>query len=150
MPSGAKSGLKLNVNATVGGSGDVAILLDFNVAKSLVKQGNGQYLLKPVIPAALKQSVGSVRGLVLYEGYRQEAVVVTATYIEGDSYPIGTEVNTSVTIADGTFKIWTLLEGVYRIDLMQTLDGEPVYFAVVDSVVVVAQQVTDLGGIERD
>ena len=150
VPSGAKSGLKLNVNAAVGGSGDVAILLDFNVAKSLVKQGNGQYLLKPVIPAVLRQSVGSVRGLVLYEGYREEAVLVTATYIEGDSYPIGTEVNTSATIADGTFKIWALLEGVYRIDLMQTLDGEPVYFGMVDSVIVVAQQVTDLGGIDLD
>lgn len=150
VPSGAQTGLKLNVNATVGGSGDVAILLDFNVEKSLVKQGPGQYLLKPVIPAVLKQSVGSVRGLTLHSGIGTFPVLVTATYIEGDSYPIGTEVNTSATLDDGTFKVWALHEGVYRIDLIRTLDGETVYFFAIDAVIVVAEQVTDLGGIKVD
>lgn len=150
VPSGSKTGLKLNVNSTVGDFGDVAILLDFNVEKSLVKRDSGEYILKPVIKAVLKQAVGSVRGIAIHNGYRQLAVLVTAIYIEGNSYPIGTEVNTSATVDDGLFTIWALPPGVYRIELIQTVDGETVYFAVADSIVVVAEQETNIGTIEND
>ena len=38
---------------------------------------------------------------------------VTATYVAGTAYPVGTEVNTATSLADGTFKVWALLPGTY-------------------------------------
>jgi hypothetical protein len=40
------------------------LLLDFNVARSIVATGNGQYLLKPVIPVVHKDDSGMVSGAV--------------------------------------------------------------------------------------
>ena len=39
-----------------------SVLLDFNVEKSFVRQGNGAYLLKPVIPAVIQNLAGTVSG----------------------------------------------------------------------------------------
>lgn len=41
-----------------------ALLLDFNVARSVVATGNGQYLLKPVIPVVHTDDSGTVMGSV--------------------------------------------------------------------------------------
>ncbi len=50
-PSAAQTGIKITgLNLTVDASGQSAILLDFDAAKSVVKTGN-TYLLKPVIQA---------------------------------------------------------------------------------------------------
>jgi hypothetical protein len=49
VPSGANSGLKVDVNQDVTKDQALEIKLDFNAAQSLVQQGNGSWSLKPVL-----------------------------------------------------------------------------------------------------
>lgn len=48
-PSAQQSGLKINVNADFAPNETYELLLDFDAGQSIVTQGNGGYLLKPVI-----------------------------------------------------------------------------------------------------
>ena len=48
-PSGQQSGLKLNLDMTIRPGYQYEILLEFDPEESVVVQGNGRYLLKPVI-----------------------------------------------------------------------------------------------------
>lgn len=49
VPSGANSGLKVDVNRDVTKDQTLEIKLDFNAAQSLNQQGNGSWSLKPVL-----------------------------------------------------------------------------------------------------
>lgn len=48
-PSARQSGLKVNMNADIMAGKETEVLLDFDAGASVVSQGNGSYLLKPVI-----------------------------------------------------------------------------------------------------
>jgi hypothetical protein len=49
LSSQDKTGLKINVNTDITANNTVEIVLDFDADASVVKQGNDQYRLKPVI-----------------------------------------------------------------------------------------------------
>lgn len=49
VPSGENTGLKINIDETVPTGVVYDVLLDFDAEKSIVEQGNGNLLLKPVI-----------------------------------------------------------------------------------------------------
>ncbi len=63
-PSAQQSGLKLNVQQTINNGVLYKIILDFDVAKSIVKTGNGKYMLKPVIRTVFESIGGSIKGFV--------------------------------------------------------------------------------------
>jgi len=63
-PSAQQSGLKLNVQAMLTEGVTYSILLDFDVARSIVRTGNGKYLLKPVIRAIAEATSGAIEGTV--------------------------------------------------------------------------------------
>jgi len=48
-PSAQQSGLKINVNGDFAPNETYELLIDFDAGESVVLQGNGSYLLKPVI-----------------------------------------------------------------------------------------------------
>lgn len=48
-PSAQQSGLKINVNADFAPNETYELLIDFDAGASIVEQGNGGFLLKPVI-----------------------------------------------------------------------------------------------------
>jgi hypothetical protein len=48
IPSGTESGLKIKVNRQLNASID-SLLIDFDAALSIIKTGNGEYKLKPVL-----------------------------------------------------------------------------------------------------
>jgi hypothetical protein len=48
IPSGSESGLKLKINKQLNGPVD-SLLIDFDAALSIHQNGNGDYLLKPVL-----------------------------------------------------------------------------------------------------
>jgi hypothetical protein len=48
-PSAQQSGLKINLHADISTVDVYNVLIDFDAEKSVVEQGNGGYLLKPVI-----------------------------------------------------------------------------------------------------
>ena len=49
VPSGSETGLKVNLNQVIAPNGNILIVLDFDASASIVVQGNGSFLLKPVI-----------------------------------------------------------------------------------------------------
>jgi hypothetical protein len=64
-PSAQQSGLKINIHQEVTEGVLYKLTLDFDVAKSIHKTGNGRYMLKPVIRAMVEAAGGSIRGVVL-------------------------------------------------------------------------------------
>lgn len=147
IPSAVQTGVKVNVDYDIGPNQITTVLLDFNVGKSLIRQGNGQYRLQPVIPAVVKVLSGTVTG-TLTDGSATPlpGAAVTATYMAGDKYALGTEVNTGATLSDGTFKVWALLPGTYTVTASYT---DPVSgttkTATTTGVIVSANQNTALG-----
>ncbi len=141
-----QTGIKLNVNYTVNSGELTEVLLDFNVAKSLILEGNGQYRLQPVIPAVVRVISGTISGTVADANGPVQGAEVVAIYKEGSNYPVDTEVNSTVSLEDGTFKIWALLPGTYQLQA-EHLSGDTTLTATVDGVQVTAGQDTAVGTI---
>lgn len=149
IPSGIQTGIKINLNFDVDANVLTEILLDFNVQKSIVKQGNGVYRLQPVIPAVIKVLSGTITGVATDGVNPLHNATVKAIYTAGTNYPIGTEVNETSTLEDGGFKVWALLAGTYSLELTWTDPNDPnvVITATVANVDVVASQNSDVGSV---
>ncbi len=63
-PSAQQSGLKLNLDTDLVEGITYTITLDFDAARSIVKKGNGGYILKPVIRALETATSSSIKGIV--------------------------------------------------------------------------------------
>ncbi|MBI2283275.1 MAG: DUF4382 domain-containing protein [Bacteroidetes bacterium] len=63
-PSAQQSGLKLLVNTTLSAGINYHFTMDFDGARSIVKTGNGNYILKPVIRIFTESTTGAIKGLV--------------------------------------------------------------------------------------
>ena len=63
-PSAEHSGLKLNIQQNVKADMLYTVLLDFDVAKSIVETGNSKFILKPVIRTILQAAGGSIKGIL--------------------------------------------------------------------------------------
>lgn len=146
--SAANTGIKVNINAELPSNAVQTLLLDFNVDKSLIKQGNGQYRLQPVLVGVIKTLSGTIVGTATNGSGPLHNAQVVAVYEAGNSYPIGTEVNTSASMSDGGFTIWALLPGTYTLKFTWTSeDGSVTQTAQVTGVVVEANQETSIGSI---
>lgn len=49
VPSGSETGLKINIDQEIKADRSIEIVLDFDANSSVVLEGNGKFLLKPVI-----------------------------------------------------------------------------------------------------
>jgi hypothetical protein len=49
IPSSEQSGVKINVNSVIPANGNLVITLDYDADKSVNQEGNGDYIMKPVI-----------------------------------------------------------------------------------------------------
>lgn len=79
-PSAQQSGLKLKVNQVLEAGVAYYVLLDFDAAQSVVEQGNGSYLLKPVIRTVEQALSGAVKGKIYPPG-----VFATVTLTDGNN-----------------------------------------------------------------
>lgn len=104
-PSAQQSGLKLNVNAEVEENTTYTLLVDFDAARSIVEQGNGDYLLKPVLRAVNFAETGSVAGNVQPSDFQTNVMAIS-----GED-----TVASTITADNGDFKIIGLTEGTYDI-----------------------------------
>jgi Domain of unknown function (DUF4382)/Carboxypeptidase regulatory-like domain len=107
-PSAQQSGLKLNIQQEVEEGLLYKIVLDFNVAKSIVATGGGKYILKPVIRSYLEAEGGSVKGTV------GPAACANATITLTGPDP-STNTLSANTNADGLFIIKGLDAGTYTV-----------------------------------
>lgn len=93
-PSAQQSGLKLNIHQDVNAGVLYKLSLDFDAARSIVKTGNGKYILKPVIRTSLQAMGGSLKGYVLPNTFGtnvfaiQGTDTVAGTLTSGGSYMI--------------------------------------------------------------
>lgn len=142
VPSGAETGVKLNVNAEIRAGIVYTLLLDFDALRSVVKTGQSAtpgYLLKPVIRATNEAITGNIGGVVT--PFEARAVV----------YAIAGSDTLSTTFADennGEFLLVGLEEGEYDISVEPRTEGfEATRF---EEINVTVNETTDLGAIELE
>jgi len=132
VPSGSQSGLKLIHQFTIESNKLYELLLDFNVEKSIVITGNGQYKLKPTIKVTPVVISGSISGQVLPLDAQP---TIWTTY--------GTDTITTYTDLQGHFKLMGLLQGLYDVNIIP-LDTMVYRDTVITGVQVFANQETDI------
>lgn len=133
-PSSQQSGLKLSVHETLAEGVTYKILLDFDVARSIVKAGNGSYTLKPVIRTVAEAQSGAIKGVV------DPAASTPAVYaITGDDTVATTYANEA-----GQFLLKGVPAGTYKVTFAPNADYSS---TLKDGVSVTTGNVTDMGTI---
>jgi uncharacterized membrane protein len=132
-PSAQESGLKLNFNTTITANESYTIWTDFDAGKSIVKTGNGNYKLKPVIRAYSALTNGKIEGHVL------PSVALATVYAIN-----GTDTASAIPGADGYFVISGLATGAYQLVVSPAVTTYVSYSA---SVNVNYGTITDVGVI---
>ena len=106
-PSAQQSGLKLNVHADLLQGVAYAYTIDFDASRSVVKTGNGKYILKPVLRVFTKSVSGAIKGVVRPIEAKPEIAVIT----DADD-------TISTVLADpatGNFMFMGIEAGTYRV-----------------------------------
>jgi hypothetical protein len=150
-PSGQTTGEKLKLEkATLKQRETFQLLLDFDVAKSIVERGNWKpgndkkerYLLKPVIRVVAQDLRGGIVGTVSPAAARPQILAIRSTILGPDT------VSTSAD-ASGAYQIGGLPAGTYRVEYYPSATSptnQPVYRSVIRTgITVVNDQVTSLG-----
>lgn len=135
-PSAQQSGLKLNVHAEVEENATYILLVDFDAARSVVQQGTGEYLLKPVLRAVNLAETGSVAGSVQPVDFRTKVIALAGN----------DTITTTITNENGDYKIIGLTEGLY--DIVFDPDTDAYADSTVTDVEVLTGQETDLETME--
>jgi hypothetical protein len=134
VPSGSESGLKFNIHADLIAGIEYKMWIDFDMLRSSVDNGAGNYILKPVIRTFTEATSGAIKGIVLPT---DAAATVHAT----NGADILTAVPDPIT---GQF----LMRGVPAGTWTVTIDGNNGYLdQTVNNVQVVLEIVTDIGSI---
>jgi len=64
VPSGSESGLKFNIHADLVGGVEYKLWIDFDCLRSVVVNGAGDYILKPVLRTFTEATSGAIKGVV--------------------------------------------------------------------------------------
>jgi len=134
VPSGQQSGLKLQVHQTLEEGITYKILLDFDVARSIVVTGNSSYKLKPVIRTITEAQNGAIKGVVSPK----------------ESTPAIYAINGADTLAttfsdeNGAFLLRGLVAGSYKVTFVPKAGYTP---TAKENVSVTVGNVTDLGTV---
>lgn len=147
IPSGAQTGVKINVDAEIREGIEYTILLDFDAERSVVKTGQAPFpgfLLKPVIRASNRAETGNIAGVVTpFDARAAVFAIVGFNTPEADTL--------STTYADetnGEFMLVGLEEGSYTVSVEAREEGyEP---KILDDVSVEVDETTDVGTVELD
>jgi len=145
-PSAQQAGLKLNVHETLVGGITYIFKLDFDAARSVVRTGNGKYILKPVIRVFTEADGGAIKGMVYPETENVLVTVMDGNVEIGTSYAPR---NAAVFLVSG------LPEGNYTVIFTPGETGDPSVPSeyaskTVEDVEVRTGQVTDLGQIDLE
>jgi hypothetical protein len=131
-PSAQQSGLKLNVHEVFRQGIAYEYSIDFDAARSIVKTGNGKFILKPVIKVFTKSVSGSIKGVVKPASAKP---VIYAISAQLDS------VSTFADTVSGNFMFMGLTGGTYKLSFEPV---SPYKDTVLVNIGVVTGQVTKL------
>lgn len=144
VPSGAQTGIKLNINAEIEEDIEYVVLLDFDASRSVVQAGSSEevpYLLKPVIKAKEKAITGNIEGTV--DPATAEPVVYA---IDNSGTEADTLASTVANTEDGYFKLIGLEEGSYQVSIDPRNDDYVIEN--IEDVSVTVEQTNSLGTIQ--
>jgi len=133
IPSGTQTGIKLNHSFEIESGKLYELYLDFNVDKSIIITGNGQYKLKPTIRVVPVVISGSIAGQVL--PLDADPMIWTS---------VGADTASTFTDFNGLFKLMALLEGIYDVHIIPA-DTLIYRDTTITGVNVIANQNTDIG-----
>lgn len=136
-PSGQTSGYKVKMTADIEPGVTYAVLIDFDATRSIVKQGNGSYLLKPVCYGSLVENIGQIDGTTVPAAGGNIASAWNAT----DTFSV------QVNQATGYFLINSLVPGNYTV---RVYAFPPYMDTTLVNIPVNLAQVTHLGVINLD
>jgi len=115
VPSGAQSGLKINVEPDIEVEGGLTaeLLLDFDVSKSFVMRGNplgaiNGFIFKPVVRGVNQSEAGRINGSVTHAN-ADTTLANANVWVTKD-----TTVSTAFTDEEGNYAIIGLPEGTYN------------------------------------
>lgn len=137
-PSAQQSGLKIQVNKTLEPGILYDFLLDFDVDKSIVVQGNGGYSLKPVIRATTQAESGAISGKILPPG------IITMITAENNDSTISTYANPL-----GEFLLSGVPDGAYTVTIQADIRLQ-IPTIIINNVRVIQGEVTNMGAIELE
>lgn len=120
IPSGSQTGLKVLVDFDINANNVTTVLLDFDVSHSLIQTGAGAYTLKPVVRGVVQVLSGTITGTVVDKNGPVTNAIVTIT--PTGAQPSSTDPST-LTQADGTFKMWGVMPGSYTVNVTFTPTG---------------------------
>jgi len=135
-PSAQHSGLKLQINADLVKDVTYQLLLDFDVAKSIVARGNGAYNLKPVIRTVTTAVAGGIRGTVTPAEARPLVLAIRTSATPNDTLSTTAD-------AAGGFLIRGVPAGSYRVEFQTSAP----YNNATRNTTVSNEQITDLGSV---
>ncbi len=133
-PSGQQSGLKLQIHALLTEGITYKVLLDFDVARSIVHQGNGSYSLKPVIRTITEAQDGAIKGSVTPLDSTPAVYAINGT----------DTVATTYTDEAGKFLLRGLDAGSYKVVFLPNSQYDTL---TMDNVGVTIGNVTDVGAV---
>jgi hypothetical protein len=140
IPSGAQTGIKLNLGAAANGigggvqvtPGQMVLVVDFDVNSSFIIQGNPGtpagitgVSFQPTLRVAVDDVAGSISGAVATSevGLTLEGLVVTATPVDGTTLePFQTQSATAVVDANGNYQLHFLVPGEYQVTIDAGVD----------------------------
>lgn len=133
VPSGAQTGIKLNLRAPDEGGpveiepGEAVVVVDFDVGESFVLQGSPDtpagiegVLFTPTVRVAVAGDLGTISGTVstALAGQSVAGLTVTAQPVEeGAMQPFQTDAVTATTGEDGTYTLQFVVPGTYTVAL---------------------------------
>ena len=135
IPSGMRTGIKLNNEFVIAAGRLYELVLDFNADRSIDQTGNGTYVLSPVIRVEAVVTSGSISGIVLPVAAR----ATVSAILPPDT------VSTFADTLTGAFKIMALPAGTYSVAI--TPSDTLLADTTIANVNVVAQQNTNLGTV---
>lgn len=135
LSSEAQTGIKIPPGQIAGGQFSIAagetkdLNIDFNTCASIVKQGNGQYRLKPVLHAGeVSTTSSSINGKVLDAGTGNVvAGTVTVNLEQPDSGGVDRVVMSTTAASDGTFVFCPIPAGTYDVVIVGTNTSGAIY-----------------------
>jgi len=132
VPSGEESGLKFNIHADLIAGIEYKLWIDFDVLRSIVDNGAGDYILKPVIRTFNEATSGAIKGIVL-------PIEANATVQVTNGIGVLSAIPDPVT---GEFLIRGVPDGVWTV----LIDGNNGYIdKTINNVIVTIGVVADIG-----
>lgn len=132
-PSAQQSGLKFNLNASFEAGLEYKLWIDFDASRSIVRTGNGSFILKPVIRTFSEASSGAISGTVTPVLALPQVMAIA-----------GTDTLSTIANVDGKFMIKGVPAKTYKVVFEPQ---SPYTRKTVEGVVVLNGQVTNLGSI---